>query len=280
MSSSDRSIFAYSGFLVESVSLNATIGEVETLDPFFERTGWCPYCREQAPMVYSVSGRRLDDQDWLMHGSEFHAVHAFSCPGCGWWDIEHALRFDLEMALVVHRTFTHGILKSYDVMDRDVPVERLRQVVEARTELLNQMHPAKMEELVGSVLGDFYDIDEVTHCGRSHDGGIDLVLVQSANPIAVQVKTRRTPNKGESVAAVRDFLGAMIIREFTSGVFVTTANRFSAESRNAARSVLSKKQVVMFELVDRNRFLDMLRETSEERIEPWREHLPKLPEVG
>ena len=277
MSSSDNRLFVYSGFLVESVSQNATPDEDDVvLDPFFERTGWCPYCREQTSIVYSDAGRR-DHNDWITPTSEFRTVTAFSCHRCNWWDVEYAVQFDVGMARIEHLTLTHGILKSYDVKDLGVPVATLREVVESRMDLLNQIHPKKMEELVGSVFGDFYDIDEVRLCGKSHDGGIDLVLVQSETPIAVQVKTRRTPNKGESVAAVRDFLGAMTLRDFTSGIFVTTADRFSLSSQNAARSILSKGRVSMFELVDRNRFLDMVRETSTEKVEPWREHLGEIP---
>jgi hypothetical protein len=43
-----------------------------------------------------------------------------------------------------------------------------------------------------SVFKDYFDC-EVIHCGRSHDGGIDLILISADEPTVIQVKPRENP---------------------------------------------------------------------------------------
>lgn len=51
-----------------------------------------------------------------------------------------------------------------------------------------------MEELVASVFRDFYEC-EVEVVGKSNDGGVDVIVIDSDNPIMVQVKRRRNSIK-------------------------------------------------------------------------------------
>lgn len=133
-----------------------------------------------------------------------------------------------------------------------------------------------MEELVASVMSDFLGACEAKLCGRPADGGIDIELyfVASDTPIAVQVKRRSDPTSIEAVAGVREFLAAIQLQGISRGVFVTTADHFSEPAQQAAKGAITLDLVKQYDLIDRDQFVEMLRDTSPAaNASPWLEHL-------
>ena len=113
-----------------------------------------------------------------------------------------------------------------------------------------------MEELAAHVLSEFYNC-EVSICGKSHDGGIDLLMIESDSPCIIQVKRRLTPQKVETVSEIRQLLGVTLLEGSKSCMFVTTADHFSPMAKSTASLALTKNLVDKFELIDVHRFLEI-----------------------
>jgi restriction endonuclease Mrr len=132
----------------------------------------------------------------------------------------------------------HAILKAYRASDQDLPILALRKELVARGNLLHHIHPRKMEQLVASVFSDFHGNCKATVCGRSGDGGIDVILIDSDSPTAIQIKRREHPDRSERVSHIREFIAAMQLNDYYEGMYVTTAENFSlAASREAELAV-------------------------------------------
>jgi hypothetical protein len=106
-----------------------------------------------------------------------------------------------------------------------------------------------MEDLVAAILRGVLSC-EVVHLGYTRDGGIDLVLLHSDTPVAVQVKRRRAEEAVEGVSGVRELLGASLLSGYHKALFVTTAARFSRDAISAADRAKAIGLLHSFELVD------------------------------
>ncbi|MDM8161479.1 restriction endonuclease [Labilibaculum sp. K2S] len=84
-----------------------------------------------------------------------------------------------------------AILRSFEISSNEVPILSLRTYLTQQNEKIFEIHHRKMEELVASVFREYFAC-EVKIVGKSCDGGIDLILIMSDNPILVQVKRRKT----------------------------------------------------------------------------------------
>lgn len=242
---------------------------------FFARFGWCPSCEQQAPAVHAGSKDDLNAEDSAV--SRYYGVQVCQC-SCGWWDLQstESTGSSSTEGWTEWLSATHGILKRFDVSRLDVPLDLLRRVLTNRPGILEHVHSRKMEELVGAIFRDFYPGCEVHHCGRSHDGGIDLVLVlcDSPTPVAIQVKRRLRHDRGEPATAVREFLGAMQVQGFSRGIYVTTADHFSRDARSDASRVLQRGAVAGLELIDRKSFFSMLGVVRPAVVPTWRRYMP------
>jgi len=262
-------ILNYSDFIDESRI-------VSDRDGFYE-DGICPHCRVTAPVV-----RHLDECG--VPGLP-QLVWAQSCQ-CGWWQIErHGIlgpdlgidAEDHEWAHIV-RFYRRGILRVFRPQDLELPTLALRKALSQKPDLVYYIHHRKMEELVADVMRDFIGNCEVEICGRSGDGGIDLILVISDSPMAIQVKRRTRASAVEGVQEVRHFLAAMQIRGITKGLFVTTADHFSAQASIVAEVAVNRNLVTAFELMDRHRFFSLINATKSCADEAtWQVHLEHDP---
>jgi restriction endonuclease Mrr len=143
---------------------------------------------------------------------------------------------------------------------------------------LYEVHPRKLEELVASVFGAHFDC-HVEHVGRSNDGGIDLVVVDSDNPLLVQVKRRKHESHVEGPDLVREFIGAVYMKGADRGAIVSTARRFSPSAQENARRVTTHRNFKQFDLINFDRLRDMLRLTPPTDPDPWRKHVEALREI-
>jgi restriction endonuclease Mrr len=110
----------------------------------------------------------------------------------------------------------------------DAGVKRLAEQLAAILHVdFAKLTPHTFERLVADLLNKTgFEVDAV---GRSADGGVDLVVSNPAGEVfsdrliwAVQVKHYRQRRVG--VGALREFLGAMMLRGMTSGLMVTSGN--------------------------------------------------------
>jgi len=125
----------------------------------------------------------------------------------------------------------------------------------------------KLEEMSQNALRDVYDC-KVHHVGKTGDGGTDLIILESDDPILVQVKRRQDPDHVELVKGVREFVGTLFIEDKRKGIYVSTAKRFSKASREVAEKLISRRKLDYFELVNYDKLCSLIKNTKEEK--PWK----------
>ena len=230
---------------------------------FFRDAGdSCKYCGTEMD-------RPIDSRKLLSYPNDGHIAHVLSCPKCGWW---HYFRWysgycgDGEWG--VREEWRFGVLRKFDTDSIQTPLNALRIALNDRPTMLHEIHPKKMEQLVGSVFRDYLDC-EVVHVGKTSDGGIDLILIDGSEQQVIQVKRRSNPKSNEGVGVLREFIGAMVLDERRKGVFVTTAGGYTRGANKAARRAQTLGVVVQLDLIDVHRFVKMLRATHAKTELPW-----------
>ena len=270
-------ILDYSNYISEKYEydLNGFISQLQKIEykipenylEFFKKRGTCPFCKTQSKEVFH------SDRSNTMAYEFYESRKIWMCLDCGWW--ESFYEFSEEKDLIEERdgkfweTQHYAILKKFEINDKNLPVKVLLKELERNKNVLYQIHPYKLEELVQSVFSAYYECD-VLHVGKSHDGGVDLILVNSDNPILVQVKRRGAPNSVESVSTVRDFLGAMFIKNNQRGIILSTAKSFSKDSGKVIDNIMNENRLAHFELINFSRFCEILDLVNKGNTEPWR----------
>jgi hypothetical protein len=176
------------------------------------------------------------------------------CEICGWWLAVE----DADQCNNGYANGVCGILESFDPRSASVPLEVLSEELPRQLDRIHDVHPRRMQELIGAVLSGVYAC-EVHQVGFSRDGGIDLLLLTSDKPIAVQVKRRQSATRAEAVSGVREFIGAALLGGHRDVMFVTTAPRFSADAIAAADSAVEGQLVRSFDLIARSELSALLR---------------------
>ncbi|WP_390343805.1 restriction endonuclease [Variovorax boronicumulans] len=174
------------------------------------------------------------------------------CPACGWWIAED--RAVLPAMYWQHWAVTLAsapVLEELALDDIDLPLQQVRRYLMRKFEARASMHPRLFELTVASVFGDLgYQAYATAY---SNDGGVDVILEDGSGArVGVQVKRRRD---AVNVEQIRAFLGALMLGGYTRGAYVS-ASRFRRGAREAAQR--STQAVMPIELVDANRFFDML----------------------
>lgn len=267
-----REILDYSQF-VQRESVTKDKDYVWNQEYFYAQCGFCPFCQKATRNPLRDIWRAGASGDYV-GGS----IAIWRC-ACGWWEV---LESDGSVFFGDDRfehTLSSAVLKKFGRSSLGEPLHALRSEVLARTDLLYSIEPKKMEQFVASIMEGLYDCD-VRVCGRSHDGGIDLVLLNGESPTLVQVKRRHEGAKSESVAQIRHLLGSTLLKGGNRCAFVTTADHFSREARSAAAEAVKKNIVSSFELIDRNRLLEMLNLTTIEAGHHWQKVLRKIARYG
>jgi restriction system protein len=256
-----QSWFAHCRGLDDSAALESPLGYIFQR---FNRDYHCPYCNVRTRNIFRAQ-ILSDDSDYTR--DEFMQADIYACLTCGWWydDEAYVDRVDMSYTKVGRML---RCLRSFPANSPTLPLECLSSAILKRPHILHDIHPKRLETFVASVLSDHFDV-EVTVVGRSGDGGVDLVYVQSNEPFAVQVKRREDPNGKEGVAVVREFLGACILSQKKNACIVTTAGGFTNGALTSAKAAVDMGVLNSFELVDRARFISLFRYTSFANLYPW-----------
>jgi hypothetical protein len=203
-------------------------------------------------------------------------VHA--CAACGYWESEYLAYLALGAGLSYdsYTLLRRACLRQFTIVDDDVPMAALRRHLRRSPQTLHELGPKRLELIVASVFSDFFHCEAI-HVGRTGDGGIDLILLEtSGEPVLIQVKGHRNGAKPEPVASIREFVGAMVLRRGLRGIFVTTAHRFTRGAHEAAERAETQTTIQQLDLVDASRLLDVLCVTHERLPAPWRSFAPSL----
>lgn len=225
------------------------------INPLKLKREYCVYCKTP---LKAISLPRVDD-GW-------RAV--LTCTACGWWWLQHGINH------IGHFLFegTHGILKELDLTNIETPLNEVRQYLLAKYEARYALDWRLFEDVVASVFRDSGYQAVVT--ARQGDGGLDVILNgQGERLVGVQVKRYRTRIM---VDQIREFVGALVLKGFTEGIFVTTSG-FTLGAREAA---LDATHVgIPIHLLDAQRFLDALKISTRAEIptpDEWVERLTNV----
>jgi hypothetical protein len=162
------------------------------------------------------------------------------CKNCNWWFIIGNYSEDddpYDYAYSSKNTHEGAICRfPYKIWKK--PIEAAEQEIKEYRKRLSDLSPVQIEELLGEILAQYKNC-EVRHVGRTDDKGIDLILIQGDENTAVQVKHRsiNRKKKSESVAPVRDFVGALVGRNYKKGIFFTTDEKYSNSAKEYAEHV-------------------------------------------
>jgi hypothetical protein len=235
---------------------------------FHGKLGWCPFCYKSANKVSNKgTSFTYDFGSWREMTEE-----VWQCE-CGWWQVYfYSYMEEVNSFKDWYKCIHSAQLKKFEIGARDIPIKTLRSYIEENPNKIYSIHDKKMEQLVASVFRDFFQC-EVEEVGKSHDGGVDLILIKSDVPTIIQVKRRMSSKKVESVKEIRDLLGASMLTESRNCMFVTTADHFSKDAVNSRDIAIKVNAVDSFELFDCKRFLDMLNLTSKQINEEWNKYL-------
>lgn len=183
-----------------------------------------------------------------------------TCPVCGWWVASllegHAPHMTHDGGYLILRRAC-GALKELDLADVSIPTDELRRYLLAKYGDRFDIHPRKYEEIVGSVFKDFGFRVRVT--SFSGDEGIDVIVFDGTGGTIAGIQVKRQRGK-ITAEQIRSFLGALVLKGLTNGIYVTTSSYqrgaaiAAAEARFRARVAIS--------LMDAQRFYDALNITS------------------
>lgn len=215
-------------------------GSVATHDVGAPHSGWlrndCPFCGARKPTVRTEA-----------EGDRSIAVSA--CVECGWWESEDVTLLESDNHYDAFVFCRRALLREFDISDVNAPLSAVRTHLLRQRNDLRLLSPHVLEVLIGNVLSEHLNC-EVIHVGGPGDGGIDLLAVDADRPWAIQVK-RRGPTVGhESVAPVREFVGALITAGHRRGMFVTTAPHFTQAARTTSEKAAASLAIDRVELLD------------------------------
>jgi restriction system protein len=222
----------------------------------------CPQCGTRELLTTRLEGQDLYDligprAGEYTGGTTIIWIEVLECQGCGWWQLERQTHDGVGSDAGGVYSLHKASLKEFISDGATTPVEVLAQHINRSEDLIRNINPTKLEELVGSVFRDFYSC-EVTHCGQSHDHGIDLLLIQGEETIPIQVKRRLSPNSVEGVKVVREMFGVMFRDGYQQAKVVSTASRFSRYALAEVEKVMNEHRCESFELVNLDAFLQIL----------------------
>jgi restriction system protein len=240
---------------------------------FSKKDNICAYCDIEMKVLH---------HSWESTGTAFMnwdlISRLFYCCKCGWW---HYLRHD-DAAIGQnnsHFSSSKPLLKILDSSKSDLPLSVLEQEFNKNSSILAHISPAKMEDFVKYVFEGFYNC-EVINCGKSGDGGIDLIIINSDYPIAVQVKRRSDIGVKEKIKNVREFVGALTIKDYRHGIYVTTASDFSKQTFAERSQLLQNRQVEYFELINLDRLTSIFNLAKKNIIKPWEKEMIKFRNIN
>ncbi|RJQ77164.1 MAG: hypothetical protein C4519_13905 [Desulfobacteraceae bacterium] len=216
----------------------------------------CPFCKTSMRIALERPAYSETNTVW-------------QCQKCGWWELERVFRAggvqdDVAYAAIHHQ----ACVKNFAINSSKVPTEALVDHLQKRPDIVYSVNKKKMEEIVQYVFSDFYEC-EVTHVGKSHDGGVDLIMIDADEPTLIQVKCRESKNAIEPISQIREFLGVMWINQSKKGAFMSTADHFSSVSVNTINEMLSKGLLRSFDLIDFKRFVEMLKAIKSPKETIW-----------
>lgn len=257
--------YEYTRYGREKVSIRVD-RQANDIEKFFMTDKDCPFCKKKLKLVFS--GMRSEPRG----GDLFFSGDVLECQNCGWWTYKTHFVDEVDglnevMAVCTDERY-YAITKSFDIDDKFLPIEVLNAELKKKPDILYKINPYKLEQLSQSILKDVYDC-EVHHVGKRGDGGKDLIVLESDNPILVQVKCRQNPKHVELVQGIREFIGTLYIEDAKKGIYISTAKRFSEGSVDVVERLIENRKLDFFELINYDKLQALIKNTEEKKV--WKD---------
>lgn len=199
------------------------------LTPAYPTPTACPFCGTGLERLGGFDIKLPYDPVSVLASGVTAPASIWACQTCGWWNACVYIYTDHD-ALAGE---AKGVLRRLSSISVEIPLKEVKTYLVAKYSDRNTIDPKTMEDVVGSIFSDFGYKTIVTSYGR--DFGVDAYLipmVRDQKLIAIQVK--RTKNV-VGVAQIREFIGALVLKRITSGIFITTSD-FTAGSNLAVEA--------------------------------------------
>lgn len=192
-----------------------------------------------------------------------------ACLTCGWWFVLKS--FSAMSGCGVTRSglsATIGIMLASDLRPIEQAIPVIKKYLQKHSDKVRDLSPTQLEVLLRDILSDFFACD-LKWTGRGPDGGCDLFGIINDQLTIIQVKRRTTP-KAESVIAIRELFGTMVVNGASRGIFVSTAPKFSAYAKDEIASPNVAALGFKLELINYDTLRDIIENaTAKEKGYPW-----------
>ncbi len=221
----------------------------------------CPFCRTPA-QVCGIP--EADHELYCLGESDLIGFGLELCPRCAWWRFWSGNYQCMDeplyaVAASVAARFHQDLPDGY--------ASELARALRQRPHLWHHATPTRLEKFVAEIFRANCSPCEVRHVGGTGDGGVDVLLISALGTrIPIQVKRRAGLTKREPISTIREFLGALLLRDARIGVVVSTATGFTAPALNAVAA--ARDRGFLIELADRSVLDDLLGPLIPHR--PWR----------
>lgn len=235
------------------------------IEKFFSTNNSCPFCKTPLKKVFNGCRTCTLGTTLYLNGK------VYECPNCNWWTYKSHFSDSTDHLNEIHSVCTdknyYAICQKYNITDKSLPLNLLLNELPKNMDLLYNINPYKLEELTQHILKGVFNC-EVHHVGRTGDGGTDLIVLDSDNPILVQVKRRENPKHVELVKGIREFVGTLFIEGKEKGIYVSTAERFSKGSTDVANNLIQSRKLSYFEFVNYDKLCSLIRQHGATHS-PW-----------
>ena len=228
----------------------------------------CPFC--STPLLTAKSIKTSDE----IFREVDQLSYLWSCPNCAYWHWYNRDAIDFysdTYELVEESLYSTACISKMRSFEAVLPggcEKELAIAFRRDSRLWHTIDPYKFESFIGALFKANFAQCEVMHVGRSGDGGVDLIFIDSdQNQWLIQVKRRESPNSSEGVSTIRNLLGALFLRDSLQGIVVSTADHFTFRAYQAVTQAKRLGRTVR--LIDRGRLSRMLNPLIPDR--PWRQ---------
>lgn len=239
----------------------------EILDNALQDLTSCEYC----------STKLLRVEEYIDEGDSYRNYCLWYCRGCRFWQ---ARFYSDPLRDCIPPPDFHAYISKLREFKGDLPEgcsEELALYIRRHPNFLHSCDPKGFEKFVADVFRANYTNAEVLHVGKPHDGGVDVLLIDTEKEDwLIQVKRRKSQNRSEGVNTIRNVLGAMIENRTHNSIIISTAKQFSRYAIQTASAAKVKPYCMTIKLVDKGVFNKMLDPILPDR--PWLDPISEIDE--
>ena len=230
----------------------------------------CPFCSHQL-----LTGESEMYKDIIV-GEVSQVSHLWSCPNCAYWHWYNRQMVDYfnddgDFTETLYSKACISKIRDFDLTLPEGCEEELAVALKRNKEIWHTIEPYRFERFIGSIFRANFGDCEVLHVGKSDDGGVDLIFIDSQkDQWLIQVKRRESSTSSEGVSTVRNLLGALFLNDCLRGILVSTADHFTFRAYQAVARAKELGRTV--QLLDRGKLRRMLNPLIPDR--PWRDVIP------